>query len=214
MKKNLLSIFLISFGLLAFAQNEKHEFWDDIQNFKKRDSINTPVLFLGSSSFTIWQDAGDYFPGTKITNRAFGASRIEHQIFYIQEVTLDYKPNKIVFYCGENDISAGASPAIVLDRFITWFRLTRKNLPNVEIIYVSMKPSPLRESMLPDMIDGNNRIRHFLSGQANTHYVDIVPLMLNENGKIKEELFLDDRLHMNKAGYLVWQKALAPYIYN
>lgn len=210
MKKIFLFFILLFISYHISAQ--KAEFYDDIQAFKTKDSIDTPILFLGSSSITIWQDVNDYFPGKKIINRGFGASRIEHQIYYLQEVTLDYKPNKIFFYCGENDVSAGASAEIVADRFKTWFQLTRKYLPNVEIIYISMKPSPIREDIYPIMADGNNRIKTFLSNYSNTSYIDVASLMFNPDGTINMDLFLDDRLHMNKKGYAIWQKAIAQFM--
>lgn len=191
---------------------QKPEFYDDIQAFNKKDSINTPILLLGSSSITIWQDVNDYFPGKNIINRGFGASRIEHQIYYLQEVTLDYKPNRIFFYCGENDVSAGASAEVVAERFKTWFVLTRKYLPNVQINYISMKPSPLRKDIFPIMVDGNKRIKDFLATQGNVSYIDIATPMLNSDGSINEEFFLDDRLHMNKDGYKLWQKVIEPYM--
>ncbi len=211
MKKVLLSAVCILLACLS-AWAQKPEFYDDIQAFGKKDSINTPILFLGSSSITIWQDVNDYFPDKNIINRGFGASRIEHQIYYLQEVTLDYKPNRIFFYCGENDISAGASAEVVADRFKTWFVLTRKYLPNVQINYISMKPSPLRKDIFPIMVDGNKRIKDFLAMQGNVSYIDIATPMLNNDGSINEKFFLDDRLHMNKDGYKLWQKVIEHYM--
>ncbi len=70
------SSFLYSFSVSLAAQ--KADFYDDIQHFKKLDAEKTPpkdaILFLGSSSFTMWNDVADYFPDKTIINRAFGGS--------------------------------------------------------------------------------------------------------------------------------------------
>jgi hypothetical protein len=36
--------------------------------------------------------------------------------------------------------------------------------------------------------------------------------MLDENGKPKTNLFLQDMLHMNQEGYKIWQDAIRPYL--
>ncbi|HEY5465364.1 MAG TPA: hypothetical protein VIJ95_19070 [Hanamia sp.] len=53
MKKiKLLAVFLVFFG---FANAQQAPFYNEIQNFKKEDSLHFPpkhaILFLGSSSF-------------------------------------------------------------------------------------------------------------------------------------------------------------------
>ena len=35
---------------------------------------------------------------------------------------------------------------------------------------------------------------------------------LNASGQPDESLFVEDRLHMNRAGYVIWQRAIAPYL--
>jgi len=36
--------------------------------------------------------------------------------------------------------------------------------------------------------------------------------MLEENGKPIENIFLDDKLHMNAKGYAIWQKLIEPHL--
>ncbi|HEV8273318.1 MAG TPA: G-D-S-L family lipolytic protein, partial [Chitinophagaceae bacterium] len=81
-------------------------FWNDIQNFKKQDSVSFPpknaILLIGSSSFTKWTDVQDYFPGYTIINRGFGGSTLLDQIRYVNDIVFPYDPKQIVIYCGEN----------------------------------------------------------------------------------------------------------------
>ena len=71
---------LLLFNALLFAQQEKPAFWNDIQAFKKKDSVSFPpknaILFVGSSSFTRWTDVQQYFPSHTIINRGFGGSTL------------------------------------------------------------------------------------------------------------------------------------------
>ena len=69
-----LMLLLALTSTLFFSQ--KHEYFDDVQNFKKLNTENPSqkdaILFLGSSSFTRWTDVAQYFPDKVIINRAFG----------------------------------------------------------------------------------------------------------------------------------------------
>ena len=107
------------------------------------------VLFIGSSSFTMWYDVKDYFPDYTIINRGFGGSTLEDQIRYVGQIVYPYSPRQIVIYCGENDFAAVDTLSVetVTLRFVTLFDSIRHEMPHVPISYISMKPSPLRWSL-------------------------------------------------------------------
>ena len=58
------------------------------KNTTKKDAI----LFLGSSSFTMWKDVADYFPDKTIINRAFGGSRLLNLNYYAEDLLNPYQP--------------------------------------------------------------------------------------------------------------------------
>lgn len=190
-------------------------FINEINFFAKQDSLKPPparpVLFIGSSSFTNWKDVQAYFPGYTVLNRAFGGSSLTHQITYADQVIFPYNPKQIIIYCGENDVAAGKSITAdsVLNRFKRLHKLIRNRLPDVPVVYVSMKPSPSREHLLPVIEEGNQLIRKYIRKKKKTVYADIYHKMVTEDGKIRQDLFLSDRLHMNKTGYELWQPVLA-----
>jgi lysophospholipase L1-like esterase len=217
MKKLKIGLLLLFLALVVNAQ-EKPAFWDDIQAFKKEDSVHRPaknaILFIGSSSFTKWTDVADYFPGYNIINRGFGGSTLVDQIRYVNNIVFPYHPHQIVIYCGENDVASSdkVTGQIVYDRFVHLFQLIRKKMPNVPIVFISLKPSPSRWQLRQKMITANDKIKAFLAAKKNTAYVDVYHKMLNEEGLPKKEIYLDDSLHMNAKGYTIWQKELKPYL--
>ncbi|MBX3242029.1 MAG: G-D-S-L family lipolytic protein [Chitinophagaceae bacterium] len=211
--------FLVTFGmLLQHVQAQEPPFYKDIQNFKKQDSVSFPsrnaLLFIGSSSFTMWRDVQDYFPGYVIINRGFGGSSLHHLSYYIEDIVYPYHPKQVVVYCGENDLATSdtVSAATVTERFITLFNQIREKYPEVPVAFVSMKPSPSRERLLQKMITANKAIQKFLETQKGAAYIDVYSLMLDAEGRPRRELFLDDMLHMNKQGYEIWQKAFRSYL--
>jgi lysophospholipase L1-like esterase len=217
MKKVLLIIVVLWTAQIS-AQQQQPPYWDDIQAFRKQDSIAQPpanaILLIGSSSFTMWKNVQEDFPGHTIINRAFGGSTLLDQLRYINDVVYPYKARQIVIYCGENDIASSdtISAATVANRFFELFKLIRKKSPKVQITFISMKPSPSREFALPRLRAANDMIRSFLASNKRTAYVDVYKAMITDEGKPRTELFLSDNLHMNRNGYAIWIRLMQPFL--
>jgi lysophospholipase L1-like esterase len=75
-----------------------------------------------------------------------------------------------------------------------------------------MKPSPSREKLLNTMQEGNEKIKKFIQVQKKSVYINVYNSMLNQDGSIMTDIFLSDKLHMNKKGYEIWQKIIEPYL--
>src|SRR4029078_978264 len=163
-------------------------YWDEIQAFKKQDSINPPpknsIVFIGSSSFRMWNSLQNDFPGYTIINRAFGGSTLPDVIRYVNDVIFKYQPKQVVIYCGDNDLAANDSVngETVASRFQQLYKMIRKKLPDASIVYVSIKPSPSRVQLMSKMEVANRLIKDFLAKEKNTSFVDVYHLMLEPNG--------------------------------
>lgn len=216
MKKVLLLLFVF-ITVKLFAQNH-FPFWNDIQNFKKQDSLHAPpshpVLFVGSSSFTKWTDVQNYFPGYIIINRGFGGSTLLDVIRYEKEVIFKYHPKEIVIYCGENDLAASdtVSARTVYLRFVKLFSDIREQYPLVPVVFISMKPSPSRWHLRKKMMDGNRLIENYLKKDKHADFISVWNAMLGADGKPKPNIYIEDQLHMNAKGYAIWQKLIQPYL--
>ena len=213
-----IAAFVTGLFLLQFAFAQQTPFFDEIQTFKQNDSMFKPlpnaILFVGSSSFRKWWDVNTYFPGYPIVNRGFGGSSFPDLIRYADKIVLPYSPKQILIYCGDNDLASADSITadIVFQRFHQLFWLIRNQLSETNITYVSIKPSPARAHLMPKMEQANELIKTFLAKQKNTAFVDVYHLMLNADGTPIKELFIEDQLHMNAKGYIIWQKAIEPYL--
>lgn len=212
MFKKIVFAVVLFLSVHSFAQ--KIPFYNDVQAFKKEDSIKAPiknpVLFIGSSSFTKWTSLQQDFPSIPVLNRAFGGSTLLDVIRFQNEVIFKYEPRKIVIYCGENDLasSEAITPTEVFNRFKTLYKSIKKHEPKVPIVYISIKPSISRWTMKERQIATNKLIENFISKKRNIVFVNIWDKMLDENGNPKKEIFSPDRLHMNEKGYQIWIEAL------
>ena len=215
---------LLFFGLcfvanFTFAQDTKqpNPFQPEIDAFAKADKINMPdegkILFAGSSSFRLWKDVNDYFPGKPILNRGFGGATLLDLIQYSKETIIQYKPKQIFIYCGENDIADNdtVKPKDVFNRFKQLYSILRTQLPaSTPIVFLSLKPSIARWSMHEKMAASNELIKSFIHTQKNIQFLDVYSKMLDTDGTPFKDIFIEDNLHMNANGYKIWQKLMAP----
>ena len=214
MKKTLKFLLLLLLACqTAFSQINKFE--NEILAFEKHDSLYTPQpnanLFVGSSSIKFWKTLEADFEGFRVINRGFGGSNLKDLDFFTERIILKYSPAKIFIYSGENDINDSANEKEVLDRFISVFTKIRISLPNVPIVFISIKPSIARKEQFGIQTAANQLIKTFISNQENAEFVSVVKKMLLK-GKPNPSIFIDDKLHMNRKGYEIWTKKLKRYL--
>ncbi len=219
MKYYRILILISCFVFVQVIHAQTVPFQDEINTFKKEDSLHFPpkhaILFIGSSSFRFWTDVQSYFPGYTIINRGFGGSSLTDVIHFAPAILFPYQPKQVVIYCGENDLAGDTSVTskVVFARFKTLYQMVRNHLGNkVNVVYVSIKPSPSRENLLPKMIAANALIKQYVSEQKNTSFADVFHAMLDANSKLRPELYKDDHLHMKPEGYAIWKQVLEPYL--
>lgn len=209
--KTLFWFHIVFFSITGMAQNPP--FWNDIQEFKKQDSIAMPsqykTLFIGSSSFTYWKTLHQDLPEFAPLNRAFGGSTLADLIRYKDVIIDRYHPQRIIIYCGENDIASSdtITAQIVFDRFKVLHQHIRSKFPKVKIFYISIKPSPSRWRMKDRILAANVLIKKFCKHQKNTTFITVWDEML-VNSRPNGAIFKADSLHMNSKGYEIWIKEI------
>ena len=185
------------------------EKWESvIQRFEQNDKVS-PVpagatVFVGSSTIAGWGSIPDDFKRFNAVGRGFGGSTSADVLHYVDRIVIDYKPSKVVYYAGDNDIAAGVSPPKVLENFQAFVEKVRAATPNVKIYFVSIKPSPIRAKVWDQARQANEAIRRYVRKTPGLMYVDCATPMLDQDGKARPELFKKDMLHMNRGGYELW----------
>lgn len=221
MKRSNLYIFLLiclacfSVQLTATAQQTR-PFWSEIQGFQKQDSVAMPakngIVFVGSSSVRMWENAEQTFKQYQVINRGFGGSTLADAILYLDHLVFPYAPGQVVIYSGENDVASGVSATETFSRLKTLVTEIRARQPKVALVYISMKESPSRKQHRDTLLKANAMIKKYLTSLPKAEYLDVNAKMLDKAGNTRPELFREDMLHMKKEGYDIWEKALRPYL--
>lgn len=188
----------------------------DIARFAAADSAAPPhpggVLFVGSSSIRMWETLAADFPDVAVYNRGFGGSELEDVIRYANWIVFPYAPRLIVLYAGDNDIAAGKTPARVFADYRAFADTACARLPAARLAYISIKPSPARWALVDSMRAANALIERHTRTNPRLVYIDVFTPMLRADGMPRDELFLEDGLHLNARGYALWRERVAPYL--
>ncbi|HEY8011856.1 MAG TPA: SGNH/GDSL hydrolase family protein [Rudaea sp.] len=201
---------------VVFAQDAADPWQKEIAALVAGDAANPPpqhgVLFVGSSSIRLWTTLAQDFPGIPTINRGFGGSRIADSTRYVGRIVAPYQPNVIVLYAGDNDIAEQRTSSQTIDDFKAFVARVRRDLPQVPIVFISIKPSVSRAALWPQMRAANEGIAAWAKTQAKVIYLDVASKMLDPDGKPRPELLREDGLHMTPAGYAIWIAALKPVL--
>jgi lysophospholipase L1-like esterase len=183
-------------------------FESEIRSFEAQDLRSPPprrpIVFIGSSSIRIWTSLEQDFPRERVLNRGFGGSHISDAVGFVERIVVPYAPPLVVMYAGGNDIAAGKSPAVVAADFQAFAARVWSHLPRTQIAFISIAPSPARWTQADRVREANSLIAAACRSDPRLHYIDVFPRMLGADGQPRGDLFLDDRLHMNRKGYEVW----------
>ncbi|WP_439481150.1 SGNH/GDSL hydrolase family protein [Cyclobacterium plantarum] len=214
--KNFFYLFLLYFisNSLAFAQDPTR-FSDQVSQISKDYPVSdyqSLVVFTGSSTIRMWKSLQQDFPGERIVNAGFGGSQASDLLHYLDELVLDYKPEKVFIYEGDNDISAGKSTEEIITTYNLIVEQIENESPNTEIVLISAKPSVARWNLADEYIALNAAMKKYARGKKKVKYADLWKPMLNSEKKPMEDIFLKDNLHMNEKGYAIWAKTISKFL--
>jgi lysophospholipase L1-like esterase len=210
-------IFLLATVLPAATVQASPEIWaKEIDRLTATDVTNPPpaggVVFVGSSSIRLWTTLAKDFPDIATINRGFGGSELADSVFYADRIVIPYRPRLVVLFAGTNDLKNGKTPEAVLTDFKAFRAKLHSALPDTRLIYLAITFAPSRTHIHEQMRATNRLIALDIATDPRCTFVDINPSMTNPDGLLPDSLFVEDRLHLNREGYAIWAKVLAPYL--
>jgi hypothetical protein len=170
------------------------------------------ILFAGDSQFYRWKTIHEDLPGYTLINRGIDSFQFRDLIRYVDRIVIPYAPRLIVLHVGGNDVHNGGTPAQVLEDFKTLVQRVRAKLPAVPIVYSSITPGPGRWDEAPQRRETNRVIREYVATQPDLAFVDLWDPMLTADGKPREDIWVEDRVHPNHAGYLIRVELTRPFL--
>jgi len=194
----------------ASAQNTDPSRWDDaVARFAVQDGINPPpsnaIVLSGSSSIARWNDqAAAALAPLTVISRGFGGSVMGDVLHHLDAVALKYSPRAILIYEGDNDTAFGIPKATILSQFKEIVERVHEELPETRIYVMAVKPSVSRLNVWSDAVDVSAGLNEIASKDPLVYYVDSATPFLKADGSVMTDIFVDDNLHLNPLGNLIW----------
>ena len=162
------------------------------------------VVFVGSSTIRLWKTLASDFHDLPVLNRGFGGSQVADSVRYADRIVLPYRPRAVVLYAGDNDLAAGKSPEQVAADVRAFAARVHAALPDVPILYLSIKPSVARWHLIDKIRKANALVEQFAIEDDHVDYVDTFTATLSPEGAARPDLLQSDGLHLNADGYKLW----------
>jgi len=203
------------------VEHSDHSDWikryqKDIDKYDKENKelkdFSCDVLFLGSSSINLWRNIHTDLAPLKIIRRSYGGSTLRDNIYNYNTVARGYKPKKIAVYI-ENDLGSwkeSITPGECYDLFRLFVQMLQKDYPDIPVYIISFKPAFAKMDQLGDQLIVNRLLKDYADRTSDVEFIDITKGMYDDNGQLREDIFIEDRLHMNQKGYDIWIKEIKP----
>jgi lysophospholipase L1-like esterase len=212
--------FLIALSWRTAAGAEpQHDFarWEkDIAAYEQADRTSPPpqgeLLFIGSSTIRRWTTLAQDFPEHKVINRGFGGSEIVDSTHFAERLIFPHKPRMVFLRAGGNDLNAGKSPEQVFVDFKEFVSKVRGKLPETEIVFISINPTVARWKLAEKERALNTLVKDYISGKPHLKYIETGDMTLGPDGQPRAELFVEDKLHFNAAGYKLLAERVRPFL--
>ena len=192
---------------------EKSEKWkEDVAKCSANNATDADpeqVLFLGSSSFRLWDSIQKDLAPLQVLRRAYGGARYRDLAIHTPELIRGLSFKKAVVFIA-NDITGkeeeDVDPKTVskLARLVVW--QLRQEQPDAEVYLLAVTPTPLRYKYWPRIQVTNTMLRKIAESTPGVYYIPTAYAFLDRDGIPRAELFKEDRLHLNKVGYQIWSK--------
>ncbi len=191
--------------------------WEsDIAAFEALDKATVPpenaLVFIGSSSIKLWESLAEDMAPMPVIQRGFGGSKLADATHYIDRIITPYAPRAVVIFSGSNDI-AGETPKsaeAVFTLYTEFVSEVHKRLPGTPIYFIAISPTGARWAHRDIVADTNALVEAHAAKHDDLYYINTASALLDENGQSREELFREDKLHLNKDGYAVWTSIIRP----
>jgi hypothetical protein len=194
------------------------------QLLEKRTKGKIDVYFEGNSITRRW-GATDYpqflanwnenFHGWNAADFGWGADRIEHMLWRVENGELDgVTPKVIVILAGTNNV--GTQPggdekvADITRGLKALIDLCQLKAPNATIILTGIFPRNDNIAVVPEINRINENLSHFADGRR-IRYINVNDKLADKDGKLYEGMTVDN-LHPTLKGYQIWADALKPIL--
>ena len=178
----------------------------DLRYFVVQRDPEDAILFIGSSSIRRWDTIEIDMAPYQVVQRGYGGAKYSDLAVFAKRLIHPHKYNALVVFVA-NDVqgkSGDHSPQQVEEcaRYIV--EVSRKHQPQASVFFIEITPTRKRFSAWPLISKANARLQQLALSIPDVYFIATADHFLDHSGNPRDELFVDDQLHLNSNGYKKW----------
>ena len=131
-------------------------------------------------------------------------------VHFFERLVPPAAPASLIVYAGDNDLGDGRSADDVIASFRALSAKVAAHCDGIPFGFISIKLSPARFHLRAAIEAVNEAVRAQMEARPNGFFIDVASAML-DGGRPRQQLYLEDGLHLSRAGYDVWAAILRSY---
>ena len=216
MKRIIMAAVVAMFAITAIAQANQDVYYARRATLFEQLPVGKKDIIMLGNSLTDGAEWNELLRNRHVKNRGI-VGDIVQGLYERMEPILKGQPKKIFIMSGVNDVSHGVDGDSIARATEKLIVLIKTRSPRTRIYLQSMLPfnNDVREwkylvGREQVVVDGNRALEQVARRQGVT-WINLYPLFVDENGKLKAE-YTNDGLHLMGEAYLIWRDAIKPYI--
>lgn len=197
--------------LLAPYREQSRLAWEEkILLLEERDRSEQdpeePILFVGSSSIRRWDTIAEDMTPWPVIQRGFGGARTSDVAVYAERLLHPHEYRALVLFVA-NDVRGAENdhtPFEVEALFRHIRKVSRLHRPDAPVFLIEVTPTRSRWPHWSRIRQVNARLRELALTSADTWFIATAEHYLDRDKEPRDELFVEDRLHLNRVGYELW----------
>lgn len=212
--------FLLLVSPFAKAQDSTRfstYYFQRLTHFRTLPAQPGSTIFLGNS-ITDGAEWSELFGESHILNRGISGDITAGVLYRLPEI-IKQKPSRLFLLIGVNDLARGIPADTVAASIFKIAGEIGRQIPQTKLFIQSLLPVNDELGKFPTHVNKGKEINHInarLRDSANSFgytFIDLHSLMVGEDGKLRKE-YTNDGLHLKGDGYLAWQQAVYPFVYD
>lgn len=196
--------------LVQYRDKAVERWSQDIETLEQRDVVQRDpedaILFIGSSSIRRWDTIEIDMRPYQVVQRGYGGAKYTDLAVFAKRLIHPHEYSALVVFVA-NDVQGKPedhSPEQVEEcaRYIV--EASRKHRPKAPIFFIEITPTQKRFSAWPFIRNVNTQLQKLSLSTPGAYFISTADHFLDPSGNPRDELFVDDQLHLNGDGYKKW----------
>jgi hypothetical protein len=181
----------------------------DQRNAARPDPADA-ILFLGSSSIRRWSTMETDMAPYRTIGRGYGGAKFTDMAVFADRILSPHAYRAAVMFIGNGVVGKPEdhTPDQIESLARSIVAVSHRHQPGAPFFLIEITPCEKRFEAWPKIRAVNARLREIALSTPDTYFIATASHFLKPDGSPRPELFVEDKLHLNAAGYRVWSSLI------